>query len=153
MQKKENQIAHFLTIGIVELLWGVSQVSIFLFIFPTWLCVFTQIAFVIGRSIPDLAFATGFYCIGSLCFLLMLGSLWFGFRAAQGFCRIIALIQCGLALLFSFILTIKNAFNLLGPFDFDSVETIVTIFIMFVLFIVTVLSDTARAFREQRAME
>lgn len=153
MQKQDNQVFHFLTVGIVKLLWQYSRTALFLFVLPTWLFFFSQLGIVIGLSLDDVAFATAFYCVGGLCFVLMLGSLWFGFRAAQGFCRIIALIQIGWATIFSLVATYRNIFDAGPPFEPDSIECIVSLFGMFLLFIITVLADTARLFREQRAME
>ncbi len=153
-QKKDNQVFHFVTVGIVKLLWRFSRSAVLLFIFPTWLCLFSQLWIVIGLSISDVAFATGFYCLAGLCFLLMLGSLWLGFRAAQGFCRIVALAQCIVATAFSLIASCRNIFDITGRIcALDSVESILTLFAMLVFFIVTVIGDTARLFMEQRAME
>lgn len=154
MQKQDNQVFHFLTVGIVKLLWQYSRTALFLFVLPTWLFFFSQLGIVIGLSLDDIAFATGFYCIGGLCFALMLASLWFGFRAAQGFCRIIALVQIAWATIFSLVSTYRNIFDSTGPpFEPDSIECIVSLFGMFLLFIITVVVDTAKLFREQRAME
>src|SRR5215469_10232083 len=100
MQKKnDNQVVHFLTIGIVKLLWIHSRTALFLFVFPTWLFAFMQLGVVIGLELSDGAFSIGFYFIAAICFSLMLGSLWLGFRAAQGLCRMIAVGQIGLATL------------------------------------------------------
>ncbi len=154
MQKKENPVIHFATVGIAKVLWIHSRAALFLFVIPTWLFAFTQLGIVIGLSLSTVAYATGFYCIGGFCFFLMLGSLWLGFRLAQGFCRILALVQIGIATLFSLVAAYRNIVGPAGPpFEPDSVETIVAVFLMFVLFVVIVLADVARAMMGQRAIE
>jgi hypothetical protein len=155
MQKqKDNQVFHFVTIGIVKLLWIHSRTALFLFLFPAWLFAFMQLGVVIGLSLSEVAFSSGFYFIAAICFLLILGSLWLGFRAAQGLCRMIALGQIGLATLFSLIATYRNIFNSSGPpFEPDSVETVLAVCIMVVLFVVTILADILRVFMDRRALE
>ena len=153
MQKQDNQVFHFLTVGMGRLLWQYSRTALFLFFLPTWFFFFSQLGIVIGLALDDVAFATGFYCIGGLCFVLMLGSLWFGFRAAQGFCRIIALVQIAWATIFSLVATYRNIFEAGPPFALDSIEAVVSVFGMFCLFCIVVLADAAKLFREQRAME
>ena len=154
MPQKNNQLMHFLTVGIIKVLWRFSRTGLFGFVLPTWLFVFMQIGIVVGLAIHNAAFATGLYCFGGFCFLLMLGSLWLGFRTAQGSCRIIAIIQMLSATAFALVTTYRNISHPGGPpLEPKSVESVLSAFLMFVLFVIVVLIDASRMFSEQRAME
>lgn len=145
---------HFLTVGIIKVLWRYSRTGLFSFVFPTWLFVFMQIGIVIGLVVHDVAFATGLYCFGAFCFLLMLGSLWLSFQTAQGFCRFLALLQMFIGTAFALVTTYRNISHPGGPpLEPKSIESVLSAFLMFVLFVTVVLIDASRMFSERRAME
>jgi hypothetical protein len=150
----QKRVSHFLLFGLPQWLWQRSRIAVFLYIVPFWSYILFVAAVTIGIR-TDFPYAIAFYCLGILFFLLMVGSMFYGFRNAFGFSRILAALQLSVATLFAVVGTYR-AFTVPAraiPFEPKSLECAIAILAMFVLFVFTVLTDLFRSIINKQSME
>lgn len=150
----QNRLSRFLVFGLPQLLWKFSRTALFLYVVPCWIYIFVIAAVTIGLHCT-LLYAIVFYCLGTVFFFLMVGSMIYGFLKSLGFTRIISVLQIGVATVFTLVATYR-AFNVPPrqiPYEPRSLECVIVMLVMSLLFIITVLTDLLRVFFNKQSME
>lgn len=150
----QGRLSRFFLFGLPRLLWQRSKVALFLYFIPFWVFVLAVASFTAALA-SDPPYAIGFYILGGLFFLLMLGSMVHGFRQSFGFVRIVSMLQMGTVIIFVTVAIYRaiNAPQSDIPFAPESIECGIGLLTMTILFGITVITDLILAFRNRRAME